>query len=70
MSTLQIHKKKVTIFNNIKLNPNFLSGFTDAEGCFHVSIVNKPELRVGKSVRTMFSISLHERDLALLIKIK
>jgi hypothetical protein len=54
--------------NNIKLNPNFVSGFVDAlpqrgTGCFHVSIV-------GKSVRLMFQISLHKKDKALLYLIK
>ncbi|MDB5716321.1 MAG: hypothetical protein JWO15_3718 [Sphingomonadales bacterium] len=30
------------LVNKNSLNPNFVSGFTDAEGCFHVSIVDKP----------------------------
>lgn len=45
------------------LNPTFVSGFVDAEGCFHVSIV-------GKSVRLVFQISLHEKDKALLYLIR
>lgn len=47
-----------------------MSGFTDAEGCFHVSIVNQSDIKVGKSVRIMFQISLHRKDKALLHQIK
>lgn len=56
---------KVTM-KNIKLNPSYVSGFVDAEGCFHVSIVDRPELKTGKSVRVIFQISLHKKDKALL----
>jgi len=56
--------------NNINLNPNYVSGFVDGEGCFHVSIVDRPELKAGKSVRVVFQISLHKKDKALLDLIK
>jgi len=56
--------------NNNNLNPYFVSGFSDAESCFHVSIVEKAELKVGKSVRVFFQISLHKKDKALLDQIK
>jgi LAGLIDADG endonuclease len=55
--------------NKNNLNPNFVSGFVDAEGCFHVSIVDKAELKAGKSVRVLFQISLHKKDKALLDQI-
>ena len=51
---------------NNNLNPNFVSGFVDAEGCFHVSIVDRAVLKAGKSVRVVFQISLHKKDKALL----
>jgi len=60
----------VTINNNNKLNPNYVSGFTDAEACFHVSIVDREEFKVGKSVRAIFQISLHKKDKALLYLIQ
>lgn len=56
--------------NNNNLNPYFFTGFSDAESNFHVSIVEKAELKVGKSVRVIFQISLHKKDKALLDKIK
>jgi len=65
--------KNINMKNNIKnkiLHPYFITGFTDAEGCFHVSVVDKADQKVGKSVRVLFQISLHKKDKALLNKIK
>jgi len=44
-----------------KFNPNYVTGFTDAEGCFHVSVVDKADLKVKKSVRVLFQISLNKK---------
>lgn len=52
------------------LNSKFITGFIDAEGCFHISIVNSKSNKEGKSVRVIFQISLHEKDKALLYQIK
>ena len=52
--------------NNLKLNPWFVSGFLDGEGCFHVSIIENKKSKLGWRVRLIFSISLHEKDIALL----
>jgi len=52
------------------LNPFYVTGFIDAEGCFHVSIVNNNELKTGKSVRARFQISLNKKDKTLLEQIK
>lgn len=52
------------------INPGFISGFIDAEGCFHVSVVEHKNLKIGYSVRVIFQISLHEKDKALLDSIK
>lgn len=54
-----------------QLNSNFITGFIDAEGCFHISIVNSKSNKIGKSVRTIFQISLRtpaglEKDKSLL----
>ena len=49
LSTYYLLIKKAVTQNNIlnkKLNPSFVSGFTDAEGCFHVSVVNKADIKV------------------------
>jgi hypothetical protein len=52
--------------NTEKLKPEWVTGFTDAEGCFGVVVVKNPELRLGWEIRLTFSISLHKKDLALL----
>jgi hypothetical protein len=62
------NNNKYNLKNN--LSPNFVTGFSDAESCFHVSIVDKAELKAGKSVRVLFQISLHKKDKALLDRIK
>lgn len=53
-----------------KLNPNYVSGFIDAEGCFHVSIIRNLNLRLGVNVRAIFQISLHKKDKVLLERIR
>lgn len=58
------------LLNNNTLNPNYVSGFIDAEGCFHVSIIRNSSLKLGVSVRAIFQISLHKKDKLLLEKIQ
>ena len=47
-------------------DPNWVAGFTSAEGCFFVNVV-KSKTRVGFYVVLVFSIGQHKRDEALLI---
>ncbi len=49
-----------------KLNPQYISGLVEGEGCFHVSFNFRKKLKVGIETRPSFSISLNRRDLALL----
>jgi sRNA-binding regulator protein Hfq len=53
-----------------KLNPNFVTGFSDAEACFHVSILRNTKFNVGMSVGVFFQISLNKRDKSLLMELK
>lgn len=48
------------------LSPFFVTGFTDAEGCFHIGINKHNRFKQGYSVEAVFKIHLHQRDLALL----
>jgi hypothetical protein len=52
-----------------KLDPWFITGFTDAEGCFLVSIIKDKEYRLGWSVSPRYQINLHQKDKALLEQI-
>jgi hypothetical protein len=48
------------------LNPWYFTGFTDAEGCFLISIRKNNTLKIGWNVELKFQISLHRRDRPLL----
>lgn len=51
---------------DIKLNPGFVTGFSDAEANFYVRISKKESMKVGWTVEPVFSIRLHEKDLGVL----
>ena len=53
-----------------KLDPWFITGFTDAEGCFTMSVVKHNKNKLGWAVKLSFQIGLHEKDKALLEQIK
>lgn len=48
----------------------FITGFTDAEGCFKISLVKDPRNRLGWKIHAFFSINLHLKDLDLLKQIQ
>jgi len=54
----------------IVLNPSFISGFSDAEGSFVVTILKNPRYKIGWNVQARFQIKLHEKDRALLLLIQ
>lgn len=49
----------------VKMNPNWIAGFTSAEGCFIISIVKSTSLRIGYQVQLKFLLTQHDRDLEL-----
>ena len=50
----------------VKLNPFWITGFTDGEGSFITSIQRSTKLRIGWEVKISFSITLHKKDRAIL----
>jgi LAGLIDADG endonuclease len=50
----------------VPLDPWFVSGLTEGEGCFCVSFALRGKLRTGLEVRPSFALSLNEKDLELL----
>jgi hypothetical protein len=57
--------------NNNKLNPNWVTGFVDAEGCFHVSIYRDKKKKTEKwHITPVFQVGLHIKDLDILINMK
>jgi len=53
-----------------QLDPNFLTGLIDAEGCFHIRVRRNPKIKSGWSVETLFVIGFDKKDLNLLTLIK
>jgi hypothetical protein len=51
---------------NKELNPWFVTGFIDGEGCFGLYIYKKAALKIGWNVFLDFKITLHEKDKILL----
>jgi hypothetical protein len=68
----QLNKQYYSTLNQTdnKLNPWFITGFTDAEGCFSFAI--KPDAKSKLKWRTspLFVIKLHLKDIAILELIK
>ena len=52
------------------LDPNWVVGFVDGEGCFHVSLNRQPSMTAGYQVLPEFVIVQHERDVQLLHALK
>jgi hypothetical protein len=57
-------------FDKFILDPWFVTGFTDAEGCFTISITRKNESKTGWEVKLSFQISLNQKDKAILEKLQ
>ena len=60
-----ISKTRAAYGARVPLDPWFVSGLTEGEGCFCISLALREKLRTGLEVRPSFSLSLNERDLEL-----
>lgn len=56
--------------NKGKFNPWFISGFSDGESCFSIYIGNSKSNITGWSIKIIFQIQLHSKDLPLLLEIQ
>ena len=54
--------KPINLNVNLQLSPEFVTGFTDGEGCFHVAITENKELNLGWKVELLYTIGLHIID--------
>ena len=52
------------------LHPYWVTGFTDAEGCFTIKYSRVSEYKLKWRVQAQFQVKLHERDLLILNRIK
>ena len=56
--------------NTLVLNPDFVTGFTEGEGCFLITASQDNKCKTGWHVKLFYQLHLHIKDLALLEKIK
>jgi hypothetical protein len=54
----------------VKLEAEWVTGFVDGEGCFHVGINTHPEMTAGFQVLPEFTVVQHDRDVQLLYALK
>jgi len=52
------------------LEPWFVTGFTDGEGCFWINVYKDDTYKTGWRVKLFYQIDLHRKDQALLEQIK
>jgi len=62
---LKNYKKRVVV-KQLKLHPYFISGFSDGESYFSISISKSNKMKTGWMVNLQFGISLHKKDRYLL----
>ena len=52
------------------LSNEWISGFVDGEGCFHISVLKHSDMSVGYQVLPEFTVVQHERDKQILFALK
>ena len=54
----------------MNLDAQWIVGFVDGEGCFHVGISVHPDMKLGHQVLPEFTVVQHERDVQVLHGLK
>mmetsp|Transcript_34803 Transcript_34803/g.54778 ORF Transcript_34803/g.54778 Transcript_34803/m.54778 type:complete len:150 (-) Transcript_34803:27-476(-) len=54
----------------MQLEPQWIVGFVDGEGCFHVSVNRHKEMSIGYQVLPEFTVVQHQRDIQVLHALK
>ena len=54
----------------MELDAQWIVGFVDGEGCFHVSVNAHPEMSAGAQVLPEFTVVQHQRDIQVLHALK
>ncbi len=54
----------------MKLEAQWIAGFVDGEGCFHIGIAQHDDMKTGVQVFPEFTVVQHERDAAALYALK
>ncbi len=66
-----VYGKKVMGADNQqeRLDPNWVAGFVDGEGCFYAAINRQPKMKLGWQVLPEFRIVQHAKDEHLLYRL-
>ena len=62
--------KERDTYEAVALDPWYVTGLADGEGCFCVSFSKRPGMRMGLEVRPSFALSLTERDRPVLEELR
>ncbi len=54
----------------MQLNPQWIAGFVDGEGCFHISVNPHREMKIGFQVLPEFTVVQHVSDVQILFALK
>lgn len=52
--------------NTYRLNPYYITGLVDAEGCFTTSIYKDCRMKTGWQIKPIFQLNLHKKDIKIL----
>nr|YP_009518897.1 hypothetical protein [Boodleopsis pusilla]AYC64851.1 hypothetical protein [Boodleopsis pusilla] len=62
--------KSFHCINAMQLQAQWIVGFVDGEGCFHIGIHKNQKLALGYQVLPQFTVVQHERDINVLYALK
>jgi hypothetical protein len=68
--TKQIRSISSNIVNYNLLDPWWVTGYTDGEGCFTIKTIAAKTTKIGYTVRLTYQISVHPSDIEILYKLK
>ena len=54
----------------MELKPEWISGFVDGEGCFHIAFLRHAEMKFGYQILPEFTVVQHVRDKDILFALK
>ena len=54
----------------MNLDPQWVTGFVDGEGCFHISVLKQENMHLKKQVLPEFTLVQHERNIKVLYALK
>lgn len=54
----------------MKLDAQWITGFVDGEGCFHVSVNPHEDIKTGFQILPEFTVVQHKRDVQILYALK